>query len=194
MSPAIGVGVSPVFSQRRALAVARTVDAGLFLAAVVDLIGKTTLGDRIILVEPAWRAILAAIDSDPDAMFKITPRKWEELIAAAYDAEGYRVELTPRSGDGGVDVIATCASGTVKIFDQVKAYGRTRVVTADDVRALMGVVAYSEATKGVLTTTAEFAPRLREDRYIRRAIEDGLELVNGEKLLARLRGLHRIGQ
>ncbi|MBK8994123.1 MAG: restriction endonuclease [Myxococcales bacterium] len=28
-------------------------------------------------------------------------RKWEEIIAAAYDAEGYAVELTKRSGDGG---------------------------------------------------------------------------------------------
>lgn len=191
MSPGIGIGVSPAFSRHRPAVVERAVEAGLFLATVVLSIGKTSLGERIVLVEPAWRAILAAIDGDPDAIFKIGPRKWEELIAAAYDDEGYEVELTPRSGDRGVDVIATSHLGAVKIFDQVKAYGRTQLVTANDVRALMGVVAYSEATRGVLTTTANFAPKSREDPYIQRAIEDGLELVNGENLLTRLRSISK---
>ena len=116
----------------------------------------------------------------------------EEIVAAAYEAEGYAVELTPRSGDGGVNVIATLHNGPlVRIFDQVKAYGRGNLVPANDVRALMGVVAHSDATKGVVTTTSDFAPKIREDKYISDALSRGLELVNGEALRSRLQALRK---
>jgi restriction system protein len=144
-------------------------------------------GDRIRLIEPAWRAILREIDKDLELIFKFGDRKWEEIIAAAYDAEGYDVELTKRSGDGGVDVIACSIDGPrVKIFDQVKAFGKGHRVTANDVRALMGVVAYSDATRGVVTTTSEFAPRIVHDPYISEALKHDLQLVDGVALRERL--------
>ena len=147
MAPGIGIGIG---SGRYGRAVIeRAYDVGILLAGVVHLVGKTPDGDRIRLIEPAWQAILAVLDTDPEAAFRIKPRRWEELVAAAYEAEGYAVELTPRSGDGGVDVIATLDNGPrVRIFDQVKAYGRGNLVPANDVRALMGVVA--QGGRGVI--------------------------------------------
>ncbi|MEZ4444551.1 MAG: restriction endonuclease [Polyangiaceae bacterium] len=192
MAPGVGVGVSSAFHQHRPAVIERAYDAGILLAGVVDLVGKTVVGDRIRLIEPAWQAILDVLEKDPSAAFQIKPRKWEELVAAAYDAEGFEVDLTPRSGDGGVDVIATLPSGPrVRIFDQVKAYGRGNLVPANDVRALMGVVAHSDATKGVVTTTSDFAPRIREDKYIADALRKGLELVNGDALRQRLQKLRK---
>jgi restriction system protein len=188
----IGIGIGIGSSSYAPAVIQRAYDAGLLLAGVVELVGKTLDGDRIRLIEPAWQAILRVLEADPDAAFQIKPRKWEELVAAAYEAEGYLVELTPRSGDGGVDVIATLESGSrVRIFDQVKAYGRGHLVLANDVRALMGVVAHSDATKGVVTTTSDFAPKIREDKYIAHAIRSGLELVNGTGLRQRLQALKK---
>ena len=40
-------------------------------------------------------------------VFKIDPRKWEEIIAASYEKHGFdEVILTQRSGDFGRDVVA----------------------------------------------------------------------------------------
>lgn len=183
----IGIGLWNTPSPPRVAAVERAIEGSILLAAVVDYLGITPRGDRVRLIEPAWNAVLFEIEKDPDLIFRFADRKWEEIIAAAYDAEGYAVELTKRSGDGGVDVIACSVEGPrVKIFDQVKAFGKGHRVSANDVRALMGVVAYSDATKGVVTTTSEFAPRIQQDPYISEALKHDLQLVDGVALRERL--------
>jgi restriction system protein len=189
----IGIGIGRSSSMPSARAVQEAFEGNILLAAVVDFLGKTPEGDRVTLVAPAWSAILREIEKDPDLMFRFGDRKWEEIIAAAYVAEGYKVTLTRRSGDGGVDVIATSAEGPqVTIFDQVKAFARGHRVTANDVRALMGVVAYSNATKGVVTTTSEFAPMITSDPYISQALVRDIELVDGNALRERLKRLNRM--
>jgi hypothetical protein len=45
------------------------------------------------------------------------------------------------------------------------------------------------ASKGFMTTTSDFAPRLREDPLIVPWIPSRLELVNGSQLLLRLKDL-----
>jgi Restriction endonuclease len=75
--------------------------------------------------------------------------------------------LTPCSGDRGRDIIAVKRGlGSIRVIDQVKAYKPNHPVTADEVRALMGVLHGDSASKGFLTTTSDFAPRLRQDPLI----------------------------
>ena len=63
--------------------------------------------------------------------------------------------ITPRSGDYGRDVIATKRGiGRVRVIDQVKAYRPGNLVTANDVRALAGVLHCDGASKGFLTVSA----------------------------------------
>ena len=95
--------------------------------------------------------------------------------------------LTPRSGDYGRDVIAVKRGlGSVRVIDQVKAYKPGHLVTADDVRALMGVLQGDGASKGFLTTTSEFAPKIHTDPLIVPFIPSRLDLINGKLLLQRL--------
>jgi restriction system protein len=164
------------------------VTPSLILQAVVESRAKTAEGDLIIALAPAWLAIVGEIQKDPSIVFKIGWRKWEEIIAAAYERDGYEVVLTPRSGDGGRDVIATSKGrGTVRILDQVKAHGPRHLVSANDVRALLGVLhADQKASKGVVTTTSDFAPGINTDPSIQPFMPTRLELVNGEKLQTRL--------
>src|ERR1017187_8877794 len=107
------------------------------------------------------------------------------MIAAAFDEAGYdEVILTPRSGDFGRDVIAVRKGvGCVRIIDSVKAYSPGHLVTHDDVRALAGVL-YGDpkATKGIVTTTSDFAPKIATDPYISPLMPYRLELMNGVKL------------
>ena len=152
---------------------------------------KTSEGKLIEAVAIPWFQIVALLEKDPTAAFEISPGKWEELIAGAYKVAGYdEVILTPRSGDHGRDVIATKkALGTVRVIDQVKAYKPPHLVTAEQVRALIGVLQTDGAAKAYLTTTSDFAPRASADPTIRPLIPSRLELINGRMLLERLKEL-----
>jgi restriction system protein len=188
-SVALSINVSSSFAVSEAIGVQSV--ASLLLQTVIVPGQKTPEGCLIEAVAVPWFEIIAAIGRDPNTVFQISPRKWEEIIAGAYSKAGFdEVILTPRSGDLGRDVIATKKGlGTIRVIDQVKAYGPGYLVTADDVRALLGVLPGDGASKGFVTTTSDFAPRLREDPLISFHVPARLELINGEVLLKRLKEL-----
>lgn len=161
----------------------------ILLHALVEPIGKVDEGSIIQVIRPAWLALLAELAKDPHALRRLTPRQIEELVAASYEQAGFdEVILTPRSGDLGRDVIATRRDFcTVRIIDQVKHYAPHHRVSADDVRALLGVLLSDErATKGFVTTTSTFAPGVSSDKFISKYVPSRLELVDGKALLGRL--------
>jgi restriction system protein len=85
--------------------------------------------------------------------------------------------------------------GCVKILGSVKAYQPGRLVTHDDVRALLGVLSGEmDASKTMLTTTSDFAPRIQEDPFIAPFLPTRLELMNGTQLQEWLRDLSRTHQ
>ncbi|MEW6669399.1 MAG: restriction endonuclease [Thermodesulfobacteriota bacterium] len=162
--------------------------ANLLLNAIVVPGEKTKEGLIIEAVTIPWFEIVELLKSDWTLAYKIPPYKWEEIIAGAYKRAGFdEVTLTPRSGDRGRDVIAVKrAIGLIRVMDQVKAYAPGRLVTANDVRAITRVLHGDGASKGFLTTTSDFAPRMSKDPLIVKFIPSRLELVNGEMLQKRL--------
>lgn len=165
--------------------------ANLLLKGVLVPDASTDAGMLVEVVAPAWFQILRLLQDDPDAAFRIPPRAWEEIVAGAYVEAGFdEVTLTPASGDLGRDVIAVKRGiGKVRVIDQVKAYRPDHLVTANDVRALMGVLQGDGASKGFVTTTSDFAPKIADDPLIVPFVPSRLELVNGEQLLSRLKEL-----
>jgi len=136
-------------------------------------------------VSSPWRAIVERLAKDWSQAFQISARAWEEMIAAAFDQDGYdEVILTPRSGDHGRDVIAIKRGvGCIRIIDSVKAYKPSHLVGHDDVRALAGVLHGDlKASKGIVTTTSDFAPGIATDPYLTPLMPFRLELMNGERL------------
>jgi restriction system protein len=161
----------------------------IILQAVVEFGGKTDEGQLIQALAPPWYEIANLIERDPSLIYQIDSRKWEELIAGWYKAYGFdEVTLTPRSGDLGRDVIAVRKGwGRVRFIDQVKAYKPGHLVTAEEVRALGFVLTSDQnATKGFVTTTSDFAPRIGEDPLIKSHMPYRIELVNGTELVKRL--------
>jgi restriction system protein len=160
----------------------------LLLQAVVVPGEKTAEGTLIQAVAIPWFDIIELLRNDPNLAFQIPAHRWEEIIAGAYHKSGFeQVTLTPRSGDHGRDVIAIKKGlGSIRVIDQVKAYKPGHLVTANDARALVGVLHGDGASKAFLTTTSDFAPRLRTDPLIIPFIPSRLELVDGKMLLARL--------
>jgi restriction system protein len=162
-------------------------EAIVLQAAILRLGADVTDGTIVEAVTIPWRLILEEFRRTPNLMYEIEPRKMEELIAGAYkEAKFDEVILTPRSGDLGRDIIATRrGSLQVRIFDQVKRYGPNHLVTAEEVRAAIGVLSSDRnMTKAIVTTTSDFAPKIATDPTIAPFVPYRLELRNGEGLLA----------
>jgi restriction system protein len=152
---------------------------------VIEPYGSTEDGQLIRAASIPWQAIARLLKGDWNMAYEIPPRVWEEIIAAAFDKEGFdKVILTPRSGDYGRDVIAEKSGmGCIRIIDSVKAYKPGRLVRHDDVRALIGVLSSDHnCSKGILTTTSDFAPGILTDKFIAPLIPHRLELMNGATL------------
>jgi len=158
----------------------------LLMQAVIVPGGETPDGLLIAAAATPWFEIMRLIKNDPNLIYKIDWRKWEELVAAAYTRDGFdEVILTPRSGDHGRDIIATKHGvGSIKIFDQVKAYSPGHIVKADEVRAMSGVIAGAgNVSKGIITTTSTFAPGIENDPFLKPLIPFRIELKPRDVLL-----------
>lgn len=168
----------------------------IVLQAVLEFGDRTKEGLLVRAVAVPWLAIIRLMQQDRKLIYELDPRKWEELVAGAWRQEGYDVILTPRSGDGGKDVIVTATLpgvGRIRLFDQVKRYKPGHLVTADEVRSMLGVLeGGGNVSKGVITTTSDFAPGIAEDQGIQRFIPHRLELKPGEKLFAWLEALTNV--
>jgi restriction system protein len=167
----------------------------LVMKAIIVPGEKTSEGVLVEAIALPWHDIIEEVLKDPSAAFQIPPRKWEEIIAGAYKKAGFdEVTLTPRSGDLGRDVVAIKrAHGIVRVIDQVKAFAPDHLVTADDVRALMGVLHLDGASKGFVTTTSDFAPMIKTDPLIWPLMPARLGLINGVELRTWLERLSRDG-
>jgi restriction system protein len=168
--------------------------AELLMQAVVVPGDETKEGTLIEAVAVPWFELIKLMSADPQFMFRIDWRKWEELLAGAYQRAGFdEVILTPRSGDLGRDVIASKRGvGCVRILDQMKRYKPGHLVTAEEVRAMLGVVsADRKASKGIITTTSTFAPGVAEDELLQPFMPYRLELKSGPELLKWLEELAR---
>ena len=81
----------------------------------------------------------------------VTPRQYEELVAAVLEGEGYSTQVGPYTRDWGVDVIAR--RGSEQLAVQAKMYGSTtRRVGRECLMQLHGAAAYFDCNGAVLAT------------------------------------------
>ncbi len=147
-------------------------------------------GNEIHGPTATWFEISRQLRLDPDFRFEFTsnPTKFEEFLAGAYKLHGWdAVTLTPRSGDKGRDVIAiTSKMSAMRVLDQAKANSPRNLVSQNDVRAIFGVLRLDlGATKGIITTTSDFAPGVADE--FQKVIPYQLETRNGEQFLEWIR-------
>jgi restriction system protein len=137
-----------------------------------------------------WLDIAQSLGDDWTAAFQIDSRRWEEILAGAFDKMGFKVTLTPRSGDHGRDLIAVRQGiGSLRILGSMKALGPDYVVTREHVHEMLGVVTAEQATKAVIATTTDFAPRILEAPGLAKAVPYRVELINGKRLQEWLKDL-----
>ena len=94
----------------------------------------------------------------PQVMRELDPRKFEILIAEIMKDKGYDVELTPRSKDGGRDILVMQRNdiGEALTLIECKRHSEKNTVGVGIVRGLYGVVCAENATRGMVATTSFF--------------------------------------
>ncbi|SFJ93023.1 restriction endonuclease [Celeribacter neptunius] len=133
---------------------------------LLEVVEHANEGQIIAALRYPWEAIFQQVKTSPEILYQFSkhPREFEEFIASTYDRLGYKVTLTPRSGDGGKDLIAEKSGfGKLRILDQCKAFSKGNTVGMNDVRAMMGTFKLNTdfdntPTRAVITTTSTFAP------------------------------------
>jgi restriction system protein len=160
-------------------------DLSLQTASLIIPRNKNSSGTLIQTIPFIWNEIVDVLRKDWSQAYTLPAEKFEELVAGAFHKDGYdEVTLTPRSGDHGRDIIAIKRGvGCVKIIGSVKRYAPHRLVTYDDVRALLGVLAgEQDSSKGIIVTTSNFPKGLPHDPFIGPFLPTRLELMGGEDL------------
>jgi len=132
--------------------------------------------------EPSWREILleTLLDMSPDAFERLAQRVLRE--------SGFtQVEVTGRSGDGGIDGKGIMRLGGLLSFQVIFQCKRYRgPVSADKIRDFRGAM-IGRADKGLVITTGNFTKDA-----VREATRDGaptIDLVDGDSLVDKLKEL-----
>lgn len=102
---------------------------------------------------------------NPEIMRTFEPRYFERFSATLIDKLGFEnVTLTPRSGDGGRDIIAIHTINGIQILFAFECKQYKRKVGPSSVRALLGTLVHRNyrANKGVLVTSSLISPGARE--------------------------------
>jgi restriction system protein len=178
----------------RVQAAPRTQVPSLTVSSVIIPAGKTQSGLLVKSTSAVWDELVKELGADWTVAYTIPLERWEEIVAGAFKKAGYdEVEITPRSGDYGRDVIAIKHGvGCVKILSSVKAYAPDHLVPYDAVRALIGVITGEQKTsRGIITTTSDFPPRIESDINVKPFLPTRLELVNGKQLQKWLENLSK---
>ena len=123
-------------------------------------------------VRESLRALLQ--DMDPFA--------FEHLIKRLLEEMGYQnVEVTARSGDGGVDVVGDIELGITSVREVVQTKRHRRTIQRKDLDALRGSLYRFNAVRGTIVTTSRFAKGTQDAAFATGAAP--ITLVDGEKLV-----------
>jgi division/cell wall cluster transcriptional repressor MraZ len=178
---------------------------------VDDLVGPTLYDQKSDLELPPQKLLLAIepqlvvvqttladrMKRSPKDMFGISSREFESLIAEILSDQGWNVHLTPRSKDGGFDVMASQQTdvGNVLCLVEAKRYHPDNKVGVEIVRGLYGVLESKRATLGMIASTSAFTSGAQEFERMhqyRLSLKDYTDIVGWlSKFGDEPRGRHR---
>ncbi len=116
------------------------------------------------LIIPVEKYLISLIKNNPESLFNISPREFEQLIAELFNDFGFYTELTQQTRDGGRDIIAIYEKANIrtKYLIECKRYKPKRKVSVAIVQRLFGVKISEAANKAILVTSSSFTKSATE--------------------------------
>lgn len=144
----------------------------------------STSSSKIIIPDNSQK-LLSLIIIDPKLVFKIPPRKFEELLAYIYELCGYKIELTTESHDGGVDLLVwsppPVLGNDFLTIIQAKRYNEHRKVGSKEIRELLGTRFIFNADRAQLISTSDFTKAAKATAFF-----DKIDLIKFTELNDRI--------
>lgn len=116
-----------------------------------------TIGSQIAeFSSRRWDDLILRLSEQPRSVYQLPPREFEELIAELISREGFGVQLTQATRDGGRDILATLNSqfGQHLYLVECKRYSEENPLSVRIVREFYGVISQSHAVSGMLVTSS----------------------------------------
>lgn len=122
------------------------------------------------------------IASNPDNIYNLSPADFEDLVAEVFHRSGFEVMVTPRTRDGGKDIIATYNMGGIPcmLIIECKRYAEDRKVGVGVIRQIHGTQQAEHYGKAVVVTSSSFS---RDAKKFANDIKDMVVLVDRHKLM-----------
>ena len=143
---------------------------------------------RIELVKRINADVMAYLSKNPNELHNLHHRLFEELVAELLIRDGWKVDLSLATCDGGYDVLAVrSVSGVgIQLLVQAKKYRPDRPVGVSAIRELYAVKQMNHATKAMLATTSYVSKAAKTE--FRDVIPWELEFREFQDLTAWLKG------
>jgi len=119
--------------------------------------------DSRIVINEVNKRLIRDLAKTPELIYKLTSRQFEELVAELFIQEGYEVELTKSTVDGGKDIYVakTTIFGQFLYVVECKKYSPENKVGVNVLRSLYGVVQNEKVTSGIIVTSSYFTKNAR---------------------------------
>ena len=121
-------------------------------------------------------------ESLSELLHEMDPFVFEHLIKRLLEEMDYQnVDVTARSGDGGVDVVGDIELGITSVREVVQVKRHRRAIQRKDLDALRGSLYRFNAVRGTIVTTSRFAKGTQQAAFATGAAP--ITLIDGEKLI-----------
>ena len=121
---------------------------------------KETCAKIATVFEEITLELIRHFGKNPNELQRIDWRRFEQLLDAIFRNQGFRTELGPGRGDGGVDLrlIQHDVLGEIITLVQAKRYSSHRPIKLEAVAALYAAVEDQKASRGLFVTTSRYLP------------------------------------
>ncbi|MEZ4226981.1 MAG: restriction endonuclease [Polyangiaceae bacterium] len=117
-----------------------------------------------------------------ELLFDMDAFAFEHLVKRLLEEMDYQnVQVTTRSGDGGVDVVADIELGITSVREVVQAKRHRRTIQRKDLDALRGSLYRFNAVRGTIIATSRFSKGTEEAAFAGGAAP--ITLIDGDKLI-----------
>lgn len=115
------------------------------------------------------------LNRNPQKLYELSPRKFEELIGSIMEDLGFSVELTKATRDGGRDIIAKIKNSVTDFlaYIECKRYSPENKIGVGIIREVTGVHYLNKPSKSIIVTTSFFT---RDAVELARKMENQMDL------------------
>jgi HJR/Mrr/RecB family endonuclease len=121
--------------------------------------GPLPAATEIITLQDHWDEIAERFLEDNEELHRLRPRQFEEFTAGALEREGWIIQLTKETRDGGYDILAWKDDFALNalLLVECKRNAANNKVRVGIVRSLFGVLqAHPNTTSAMVVTTSTF--------------------------------------